>query len=196
MVLLKEKPIFAGSKGGLCHNMGRYNSILTVERDIARCRDVLENHPKDKEKLAAAFYEIFPRYMDVEGFSKGLQVVNEYDDELSDIQTYVSNISIMQERLEDYFANKCEGLSRNYVKDPEVIEELFEGAVYDINALTSVSDASKRDILIKLEEIKRICLSENTLEEKWAKLRPYIMWLSGKDVKSAMIILPLIARLD
>ena len=134
--------------------------------------------------------------MDVEGFSKGLQVVNEYDDELSDIQTYVSNIKIMKERLEDYFANKCEGLSKSYVKDPEVIEELFEGAVYDINALDSISDASKRDILIKLEEIKKICLSENTLDEKWAKLRPYIMWLSGKDVKSALIILPLIARLD
>lgn len=176
--------------------MGRLNFRLDVERDIERCRDVLENYSNDKKKLSSAFYEIMPKYIKVEGFSKDLQVVDDYASPKDCIQIYKSNITLIRNRLEDFLANKCEGLSKASVKNPEKIEESFEEAKLQINNLVSVSDSAKADILKKLDEIKDICLSEISRTEKWDSLRPYVMWISGKDIDTAQIFLPLILKIN
>ena len=176
--------------------MGKYNDELNARRDIERCKDVLENYGDDTFKLSSLFFDLITAYSKVEGFSKDLQVVNEHYDKEKAAKTYRFNIALMEERLEDYVANKCEGLSRHTVKNPEYISELFDAGKVKISMMDSLSDSAKSDILKRLDEIKAICLSEDSAEVKWEKMRPHIMWLSGKDVRSALIILPLITHLD
>ena len=176
--------------------MGKYNLELSAKRDIERCKDVLENHGNDSEKLSSLFFELVTSYIDIKGFSKDFQVVNEYYEKEKNIKIYRSNLALIQNRLEEFLANNCEGLSKFTVKDPELTSGLFEAARVKISLLDNLSDSYKADVLKKLAEIKEICLSEDSRQEKWDKMRPFIMWLSGKDVESALIILPLITNLD
>lgn len=51
---------------------------------------------------------------------------------------------------------------------------LFERSVY-------LNDEQKSERLFqKLDEIEEICSSSIQPTEKWNKLRPYVMWLTGK----------------
>ena len=51
------------------------------------------------------------------------------------------------------------------------------------------------EIMEKLAMIEEICSLPLTRKKKWDKLREYIVWISGKDVKIAMKLLPLFLKI-
>ena len=59
-------------------------------------------------------------------------------------------------------------------------------------ALPKDDKKEKEEISSKLDEIETVCTSEMEPTEKWNKLRPYVMWLSGKSLAVASRILPLL----
>ena len=61
-----------------------------------------------------------------------------------------------------------------------------------IDRSEKINKKEKEEISSKLDEIETVCTSEMEPTEKWNKLRPYVMWLSGKSLAVASRILPLL----
>ncbi len=62
--------------------------------------------------------------------------------------------------------------------------------------MNELSSTEKEEIIQKLEEIEEICNLPITRKRQWDKLRQYVVWLSGKDVKVAMKLLPLFLKIQ
>ena len=58
--------------------------------------------------------------------------------------------------------------------------------------LELLSKKEKEEISQKLDEIETVCTSAAETTEKWNRLRPYVVWLSGKSLNIASYILPLL----
>ena len=53
----------------------------------------------------------------------------------------------------------------------------------------------KEEISLKLDEIEAICASDENPTDKWEKLRPYVVWLSGKNLVVASQIFSVIMNM-
>ena len=64
-----------------------------------------------------------------------------------------------------------------------------------IGMMEEISSIEKEEVIEKLGEIEEICSLPLTRKRKWDKLRQYIVWISGKDVKIALKVLPLFLKI-
>ena len=62
--------------------------------------------------------------------------------------------------------------------------------------MQDVTKEEKEEIIGKIDEIESITNSVNTKKNKWYALRPYLMWVSGKEADIAMLVLPLIMKIN
>ena len=64
-----------------------------VDEDIVYCRKVWEESSYDSEKMEELFHMLLSRYMDkISGFSKGLRVIQPYDDTAERAETSRQNV--------------------------------------------------------------------------------------------------------
>lgn len=87
-------------------------------------------------------------------------------------------------------------LKQEKEKDVIVTEMDFTAVRLSIGMMEGISSIEKEEVIEKLGEIEEICSLPLTRKKKWDKLRQYVVWISGKDVKIAMKLLPLFLKIQ
>jgi len=175
---------------------------MMLDDDIKQSRQIFSQYPNDQNRLEGLFNMLILRYSEIiDGLADGLEVITVFDSEKKKTENYKSNVRKVIERLEMFRANDYsnEAVKQYFIK--EGVEGKLDNlsfadtrkAVIDMGGLNS---AEKEEILVKIDEIREIVESQNTKPAKWCALRPYVVWSSGKDVNVAMLILPLILRIN
>ena len=103
---------------------------------------------------------------------------------------------VVSSRKEGY---RTDGLVRHALKDG------VEGASYqytfpEVRKIISEDETrsvfERNDLMDRIDQIETICRSLESKKHKWDQLRPYVVWLAGKDVKTAMLLLPLLQSIN
>lgn len=172
-----------------------------VDEDIAHAETVWDESSYDSEAMERLFFRLMEKYADVvEGFTKGLRVMQPYEGTAQKAAAYRENVSVMLERLRGFQENAYsnEGLLEYYLQK-ERQELNFEADFTTVRLEIGMMElplAEKEDIMSHLDEMEEICAKVMTKKEKWEELRGSLVWLSGKDVTIAMKILPLFFRIN
>lgn len=173
-----------------------------VDEDLLAAKDIWKKFSYDAEKLENLFNTLIFKYVDkIDGFSEDLEVISPYDDKIKHAEALRYNVEIIIKRLEiikkqDY---RTDGLREYYLKEGvegRAVQINFNEARRAVSENDDISKVERNEILNKLDEIEEICISVEPKREKWNKLRPYVVWASGKDVTIALIVLSLIQRIN
>ncbi len=173
-----------------------------IDEDLVHSRQLWNQYGDDAKRMSGLFDMLILRYKDmVDGIADGLDVISSFDTTEQKADVYKNNVHKLIIRLEAFkdcgYSN--ESLARHYVN------EGVHGTVYDlsfnetrdiINKMDDISKEEKEEIIGKIDEIESITNSVNTKKNKWYALRPYLMWVSGKEANIAMLILPLIMKIN
>ena len=173
-----------------------------IDEDIANGERVWEASSYDSEAMASLFSLLLERYAEkIEGFTKGLKVLQPYEDIADAAENYRENVRTLLERLkgfrENHYSN--EGLLEYYIAREH--EELkldadFTTVRLEIGVMNGLSRCEREDIMAHLDAMERICAQVTPKKERWEMLREHLVWLSGKDVTVAMKVLPLFFRIN
>lgn len=175
-----------------------------VNEDIIYCREYWSLYSHDKEKMEKIFNKILFRYMGViQNFSQDMKVISNSENSAKIAESYRTNMELLIKRLEVFKENgySNEGLKDYYinkdVKQSEKKEFLdFSETRIAIGMQENLTSREKEEIISKIDEMEEICAMVETKKRRWDLLRPYVIWVSGKDVKTAMKLLPLFLRID
>ena len=173
-----------------------------VDEDIAHAEAVWDASSYDSEAMGELFYRLMETYQEeIEGFVKGLRVIQSDEDTAHKAEVYRENVKTMVERLKGFRENgySNEGLMEYYMnRDREELdyEADFFSVRMEIGMMECISRPEREDIMAHLDEMEAICAQVMTKREKWEALREHLVWLSGKDVAVAMKILPLFFRVN
>ncbi len=174
-----------------------------VDDDIAYCTDMYKKYSHDGEVMGELFNKMLFKYIDVvEGLADGLKVISCYEEGSRLADTYRANMSRVIGRLADYRENgySNEGLLERYMdrESQESIKHLsmnFNEVRQYILSCEDIGKREKEEIIDKIDDIEEITMMMKTRREKWELLRPYVMWISGKDMEVSMRILPLFLKI-
>lgn len=183
-------------------DMAEEKDIRTmVDEDIAHAEAVWEASSYDSEAMEALFGLLMEHHAEeIDGFVKGLRVIQPYEDTADMAEVYRENVKVMMERLKGFRENgySNEGLMEYYMmRDRQELD--FEADFTTVRldlGLMDLSRAEREDIIRHLDEMEEICAQVMTKKEKWESLREHLVWLSGKDVTVAMKLLPLFFRIN
>ena len=159
-----------------------------IEDDFAQYEIVWTQFYNDKETMEALFLMLISHYIDkINGFAEGIEVLSAYQKVEQQVEICRKNISLLIERMKLFQQN-------NYSNDG--LFDLYSSAVrLSIGMMEEISSIEKEEVIVKLGEIEEICSLPLTRKRKWDKLRQYIVWISGKDVKIALKVLPLFLKI-
>ncbi len=90
-----------------------------VKEDLTHAQLVWEASSYDSEKLEKLFHLLLEHYAErIEGFVKGLHVLQPYEATADKAEIYRQNVSILLDRLKAFEANGCknEGLMEYYIR--------------------------------------------------------------------------------
>lgn len=173
------------------------NSKEELKSDIQIYKDIWEKYSHDKDKIEDLFNQILYKYFDeIDGLSDGLKVVSAYEEKTKLADVYRNNVKILLKRLEIFnndemaFADSMKQ-QRAYDYKKKIKEEFFNTR-FEINQNDKVSFAEKNEVLDKLDEMEQISLMNELKERRWERLRPYILWVSGKKLGIAVKIINLL----
>ena len=175
---------------------------MVVDEDIAHAEAVWDASSYDSEAMESLFYRLMEHYGDqIDGFVKGLNVIQSDEDTADRARAYRENVKIMMERLKGFRENgySNEGLMEYYMaKDRQELnfEADFFSVRMDIGMMENLSRGEREEIMRHLDEVEAICAQVMTKKEKLGELRKHLVWLSGKDVAIAMKLLPLFFRIN
>lgn len=173
-----------------------------VDADIAHAEDVWKEASYDSDRLEQLFHLLLEHYAEeIEGFVKGLHVVQPYDATADRAEIYRQNISLLLDRLTSFRENGCknEGLLEYYIRREQ--QEIDTNADFTttrlrLGMLPDLTRLEKEDIMLHLDEMEEICAQAVPKKEKWEALREHMVWLSGKDVNVMLLFLPLFFRIN
>ena len=172
--------------------------LRRIEKDLEYCRENYKNASYDRTVLEDIFNRLLFGYMDViEGLSSGLNVVSPE----AGTEALRQNVNLLMERVEAF--KEC-GCSNEALKeklygingDPFEVRMKFCAIREYVAEADALTEREKEEITGKIDEIEEICLSIDTKRNKWNKLRPYVVWTTGKNVNIAMMILPLFMTIN
>ncbi len=175
-----------------------------IEEDLEQCEIVWTQFYDNKESMEALFLMLISHYIDrINGFAENIEVLNGWEKVSQQIEICRRNILLLIERIKLFQQNgySNEGLLDLYLKQERekeiiTIETDFSAVHLSISMMNELSSTEKEEIIQKLEEIEEICNLPITRKRQWDKLRQYVVWLSGKDVKVAMKLLPLFLKIQ
>ena len=136
-------------------------------------------------------------YLDKVGFSY----------ELLDEASLKHNLEIMKAKLEafEYGWNAVEKTRKPSVKNPDVnvfvnnnlnINITFEQVRANIEDMTSLTEEQTKEALQKVSEIEEIVNCSESKKVKWEKVKPILVWLTDKSFDMAMMVIPLLLKLQ
>lgn len=172
-----------------------------VDEDIAHSQALWAEYSHDKEKMAELFRELLLRYDEkIEGFHEDLWVIQNRESSADAAAIYRHNIRLLLERLEGFRENGYtnEGLMEYYIRKEQRQIDLTANftSVRLAFGMRQMMPLEKEEIMEHLDEMEEICSRPVPKGKKWEMLRGYLVWLSGKDVETAMQILPLFFRIN
>nr|WP_294680990.1 hypothetical protein [uncultured Anaerotignum sp.] len=183
--------------------MSKEKDIRTmIDEDIDRAERVWEASSYDSEALEELFRRLLEHYADkIEGFTKGLRVMQPYEDCADVAENYRKNVCTLLERMRLFRENDYsnEGLVEySIAKEHEELNLYadFTTVRLEIGMLSGLSRAEREDIMEHLDAMETICAQVMPKKERWEALREHLVWLSGKDVTVAMKLLPLFFRIN
>lgn len=176
--------------------------IAKVDKDISMVESAMKEYGYDREKLNSVFNHLMMAYDSIiDGFCSGLHVIQSYDTPQAQVEVYHHNISLMSSRLLAFRENKYKnaGLREYYIKK-EYQEISFQADFtqlrLEIGMMDKLKQIERNEIIERLDEMERICSTVGYKKEKWEQLRQYLVWLSGKDVDVALMILPVFFKIN
>lgn len=181
-------------------NLNELNSV--VDEDILYCKSVWSKYSHDAEQMESLFNAMLFKYVDViEGFADGMEVISAYEEKTKIAEALRNNVDLIIKRLEIFKAlgYKCQSLRDYYLKEDVIgcaVNVGFNEARRLLAEMSRISVLEKKEIIDKIDEIEEICISVDTKKAKWDKLRPYVIWASGKDVEIAMLVLSLMQKIN
>ena len=175
-----------------------------IERDLQHCEMVWTQFYDDKDAMEALFLMLISHYIDrINSFSENIEVLNGYEKPSQQIEICHRNILLLIERIKLFQQNgySNDGLLDLYLKQEREKEVVTIGTDFtsvrlSISAMNELSSTEKEEIIQNFKEIEKICSLPLTRKRQWDKLRQYVVWLSGKDVKIAMKLLPLFLKIQ
>lgn len=172
-----------------------------VDEDIVYAQTVWKASSYDIEVLEKLFYRLTERYKErIEGFSKGLQVVQPYESPAALAEIYRENIKLLVERLQGFRENQYsnEGLTEYYIRKDwqEMHLDMDFTAVRLELGMMELSVTELEEIAEHLNDMEAICARVATQKEKWEGMREHLLWLSGKKVGVAVKLLPLFFKIN
>lgn len=173
-----------------------------VDEDFAYAEAIWKESSYDSEKLEQLFHRLLEHYAEqIEGFVKGLYVVQPYDATADRAEIYRQNIRLLMDKLQGFRENgyQNEGLLEYYMrKDRQEIDKNadFTATRLNLGMLPDLTRTEKEDIMAHLDEMELICAQAISKKEKWEALREHMVWLSGKDVRVMLLMLPLFFRIN
>ena len=173
-----------------------------IDEDIDRVERVWEASSYDSEAMEGLFRLLLEHYAErIEGFTKGLKVIQPYEDIADMAENYRENVRTLLERMKLFRENDYsnEGLIEYSIAKEH--EELnfnadFTTVRLEIGMMQGLSLAEREDIMAHLDAMETICAQVTPKKERWEMLREHLVWLSGKEVTVAMKILPLFFRIN
>lgn len=197
--ILKDNP----NAEGTVDDMTEEKDIRTmIDEDIAHVETVWEASSYDSEVMEGLFRLLLEHYAEkIEGFTKGLRVIQPYEDTADMAKIYRENVQSLLERMKGFRENNYsnEGLLEYYIsKEYQELdfEADFTTVRLDIGMMECLSRSEREDIMSHLDAMENICAQVMTKKEKWEALREHLVWLSGKNVTVAMKLLPLFFRIN
>ncbi|MBQ7757487.1 hypothetical protein [Anaerotignum sp.] len=197
--ILKDNP----NAEGTVDDMTEEKDIRTmIDEDIAHVETVWEASSYDSEAMEGLFQLLLEHYTEeIDGFTKGLRVIQPYEDTADMAKIYRENVQVLLERMKGFRENNYsnEGLMEYYMlKDRQELdfEADFTTVRIDLGMMECLSRSEREDIMVHLDAMEDICAQVMTKKEKWEALRGHLVWLSGKDVTVAMKVLPLFFRIN
>lgn len=172
-----------------------------VDEDIAHSQALWAEYSYDKEKMAELFRELLLRYDEkIEGFHEDLWVIQNRESSADAAAIYRHNIRLLLERLEGFRENGYtnEGLLEYYIRKEQRQIDLMANftSVRLAFGMRQMMPLEKEEIMERLDEMEEICSMPVPKGKKWEMLRGHLVWLSGKDVETALQILPLFFRIN
>ena len=172
-----------------------------VDEDIAHCQAVWAEYAHDREKMAELFGELLQRYDEkIEGFHQDLWVIQNRESSADGAAIYRHNIRLLMDRLEGFRENgySNEGLMEYYIsREQRQIDVTADfTSVRLAFGMRQMAPLEKEEIMERLDEMEEICAKPVPKGKKWEMLRGHLVWLSGKDVETALQILPLFFRMN
>ena len=168
-----------------------------VDSDIILCRKTWDSFSQDRVRMAELFNRILPKYIDkIEGFAQGMKVINNYERTTDMADIYRQNVELIISRLEGFKTNgyKNDGLREYYISMGLSGETGDEMRFWEARRAVDASARSKREkdeINSKIDGIEEICGLMIEKKKKWELLRPFVLWVSGKDADTALMIMRL-----
>lgn len=182
--------------------MLEYELKRMVNADIDYCKKEWEEFSFDWERMGDLFEKMIYKYTGIiDDFDKEMKVISSYEKKNKSGDTYRDNVSLIINRLERFRDNgfKNEGLNNELNPEHRIMfydKSEFDEARLFFERSERLTDEQKAEMLQKLDEIDEICSSDTHPTEKWNRLRPYVMWLTGKNLIIVSHILPLIMLLE
>lgn len=178
--------------------MLEYELKRMVNNDIEYCKKEWDNYSFDWERMGRLFDKMIHKYINIiDGFDKDLKVISAYEKKNNSGDTYRDNLRLIISRLEAFRDNgyKNDGLLKENIRGFNI--RPYDRTEFDSVRLTmdrceKIGKKEKEEISRKLDEIETVCTSAAEPTEKWNRLRPYVVWLSGKSLNIASYILPLL----
>lgn len=178
------------------------NLNVVVDEDILYCKNVWSKYSHDAEQMEILFNTMIFKYVDViEGFADGMEVISAYEEKAKIAEALRNNVDMIIKRLEIFkaFGYKSQSLRDYYLKENVkgyAVDVGFNEARKFLGESTQIGVLEKKEILDKIDEIEEICAAIEPKRAKWDKLRPYVVWASGKDVEIAMLVLSLLQKIN
>ena len=177
--------------------MLEYELKQIVNNDIELCKTEWENYSFDWERMRRLFDTMVHKYgSTIRDFDNGLNIISGEGDKNALGDTYRANVSIIIKRLEAFKANsyKNEGLYNQELNEYNIFRydrSNFDEVRMFLDMVEGLNDKDKIEISENLDEIEAICISDKSPLDKWEELRPYVIWISGKNLMLASHVMPL-----
>lgn len=164
-----------------------------VDEDIDTIQKTLKAYSHDGDTLERLFEKLLTRHgKNIEGFDAGLSPMVPGEDNTSRAATCRQNIGLLLSRLLAFQKNNYENAGPDAdVTTGRQMTMAFNAARIQVEQMPDLIPRMRQEILDKLDEIEEICIGLESSAVKWNKLRPYLMWLSGKSAPVGFLILPL-----
>ena len=163
-----------------------------VDQDIAEIENTLKEFSFDGEKLEGLFQRVLTRQAEyVEGLDSGLTPLFSGESHAEKAKACRDNLSMIWRRLAAFRDNGYQ--NQSFRADPAYQKRLQE-AFNSLRLQTPQLGLAERplaELQAQLDDLEQLGLENISENEKWNRLRPYLVWLSGKDVQLGRLILPL-----
>lgn len=87
-------------------------------------------------------------------------------------------------------------INKNHLAATQTISISFENAREQIKNMSGLTEEDERETLGKVSEIESIVDSDENKKGKWKKIKPILEWLITKSVDVALVVLPLLLKIE